>query len=480
MKLGSVVAFGALFVSQLFAAADERKPNILFIAIDDLNVCLSGMEGETTVATPHLDALAERGVLFANAHCAAPACNPSRTSVMTGLAPYTTGVYLNQQDWRVNQGLKERVTLPQHFKNNGYTVRGGGKLYHAASLSESHYRGLFDPRPWDEYFPSKTMQMPREVTPAKIPTHSNPTFYRGYFDWAMLDIETDEMADAKVVAWAAAHLRAESGSSTPFFLGVGIYRPHIPWYTPRSYFERHPADKVVLPETKADDVADIPEPGLKMRKQGWHQWLVENGKWKDAVRAYNASVSFTDDMVGRLMAALDAGPQAGNTIIVLWSDHGYHLGQKEHWEKFALWEQTTRVPMIVVAPGLTEAKTGTVCHQPVSLLDIYPTLAELSRTPSTAAFDGKSLVPLLKNPALKTGRSVVCTQGKDNHAVRNADWRFIRYADGSEELYDQKKDPKNFRNLAGDEAFTAVKRSLAEGLPASNADADPMLKRHKR
>jgi len=194
-------------------------------------------------------------------------------------------------------------------------------------------------------------------------------------------------------------------------------------------------------------MADIPAAGLKMRKAGWHQWLVDNGKWKDAFRAYNASVSFTDDMVGRLASALDASPNAEDTIIVLWSDHGYHLGQKEHWEKFALWEPTTRVPLIIVAPGVSKA--GTVCHQPVSLLDLYPTLAELSGTPSDLAFDGASLVPLLKDPTRKTGRTIVTTHGQNNHALRSADWRYIRYADGTEELYDQKRIRKISLTLPG-------------------------------
>ena len=295
------------------------RPNVLFIAIDDLNTCPEGFNGETTVHTPNITRLADMGVRFTNAHCAAPACNPSRASVMTGLAPATTGVYLNSQDWRENKILKDRTTLPQHFKNNGYKTQGGGKLYHAASLSGGMYEGYLDPRPWDEYFPSKNRQMPKEVAPPRIPANGNPMFYNGHMDWAALDIDTNEMADAKVVSWAEKQLSKKHDQ--PLFLAVGIYRPHIPWWTPKEYFEKHPIEEIVLPEVIEDDLADVPEAGRAMRKQGWHKWTVENGKWEEAVRGYNASVSFTDDMIGRLLKALEDGPLAKNTIIVFWSDH---------------------------------------------------------------------------------------------------------------------------------------------------------------
>ncbi|MFC2113348.1 sulfatase [Bacteroidota bacterium] len=465
----------ALSLISLMACNDVRqssggKPNVLFIAIDDLNSCLEGMNGETTVHTPNINSLVNRGVLFTNAHCAAPACNPSRTSVMTGLAPSTSGVYYNWQDWRENQKLKDWITLPHHFQNAGYKTLGGGKIYHAYTFNEQAYAGHIDPRPWDEYFPSKSRQMPEEVRPDSFPVNGNKEFYNGYFDWAAMDIEPEEMADAKVVSWAEQQLSRKH--EKPLFLAVGIYRPHVPWYTPKSYFKKHPLDEVILPETIENDLGDVPAAGQKMANRNWQKWMVENNKWEEAVQAYNASVSFADDMVGRLLVALDKGPMAENTIIVLWTDHGYHLGQKEHWEKFALWEQTTRVPMIIAAPG--KFKAGKSCNQAVSLLDLYPTLVELwGGTQLSEQLDGVSLVPLLVNPEEKTGRSVVCTQGFNNHAVRSEKWRYIRYADGSEELYNHEKDPKEFNNLAGIEEYYSVKEDLAAWLPEHNANLDP-------
>lgn len=460
-----------VFMAQACTFSDMQveKPNVLFIVIDDLNACLKGMNGETYVETPNINSLAARGVLFTNAHCAAPACNPSRTSVITGVAPSKSGLYKNWQDWRRNPMLKDWETLPHHFKNNGYETLGCGKIYHAASLTPQGFSGLLDPRPWDDYYPSKNRQLAPEVTPDHFPVNGNPKFYGGHFDWAALDISPDEMGDAKVVDWAAGQLSKKHDK--PLFLAVGLYRPHIPWWTPKQYFDMHPIEKEQLPEVPANDMDDVPQAGIDMTKHTWHKWMVENNKWKEAVQAYNASVSFADDMVGRLLKALNDGPLAKNTVIILWSDHGYHLGQKQHWEKFSLWEQTTRVPLIIAAPG--KFKVGEKCKQAVSLLDIYPTLNELCGLTAKNGLSGRSLVPLLKNPEKETGRAVLITQGFNNHAVRSKDWRYIRYADGSEELYDQVNDPKNFTNLAGDKRFESIKMELAKHLPKVNTTINP-------
>lgn len=318
--------------------------------------------------------------------------------------------------------------------------------------------------------------MPEEVKPSRVPMHSNKSFYGGRFDWAALEIDNEEMADAKVVSWAEDQLSRKHDK--PIFLAVGIYRPHIPWWTPKPYFDMHPLDKIVLPETVDGDLDDVPAAGQKMARRHWHKWLVENGKWKEAVQGYTASVSFTDDMIGRLLDALQGGPLAEDTIVILWSDHGYHLGQKEHWEKFALWEQTTRVPLIISSPDGN--KRGTRCSEAVSLLDVYPTLADLAGLEIPGHLDGLSLVPLIKNPETKTGRAIVTTQGFQNHAVRSDKWRYIRYADGSEELYDQMEDPKNFTNLAGLKQYESIRAGLSQWLPETDALKDPVTNSQKK
>ena len=456
--------------------ADQNRPNVLFIAIDDLNDMVGFLNAHPGVKTPNLAKLAASGVSFSNAHCAAPACNPSRVSVLTGVRPSTSGVYYNWQDWRECENLEHVVTLPQHFRNHGYRVLGGGKIYHAANLSEWGLAGYLDPQPWHEYFPSTTRQLADEVTPAGRAINGSNQFYNGRFDWAPLDIDDSKMGDGKVVAWAERKLSQRY--EEPLFLAVGIYRPHIPWYTPQKWFDEYPIESVALPRIKADDLDDIPSIGQDMARRTWQQWIIENDKWREAVQAYLASVSFADAMVGRLLTALGNGPHADRTVIVLWSDHGYHLGHKEHWEKFALWEQTTHVPLIVVEPQSTNA--GKQCNRPASLLDIYPTLVDLCGLSALNNLEGKSLIPFLRDPATATDRAVVTTQGIENHAVRSQDWRYIRYADGTEELYDHRSDPHEFDNLIGISKYDTVRKKLAAKLPANNAGLDPATRSRDR
>ncbi|MDF1814034.1 MAG: sulfatase [Verrucomicrobiales bacterium] len=459
--------FAILLTFIQFACGTEVRTNVLFIAIDDLNDRgIPGLHPE--VKTPNIDRLAAMGTSFTKAYCAAPACNPSRASVITGIHPATSGVYFNQQEWKKNPVLRDVPTIPHHFREEGYTTLGGGKIYHAASLSEAGFCGLLDPDPWDVFYPSKERQLAPEVLPSIVPTNGNSKFYRGFFDWALLQIADKEMGDAKVVHWATGEL--SKTHSKPLFLAVGIYRPHIPWYTPQKYFDLYPIDDISLPEVIEDDFDDIPESGQEMARRHWHKWIADEGKWKAAIQGYLASVTFADAMVGQLLDALEKGPLADNTAIVLWSDHGYHLGHKEHWKKFALWEQATHVPLIFAAPGLPK---GQECHHPVSLLDVYPTLIELTGTTSRPRLDGTSLVPWLRDHDKESNRAILTTQGYKNHAVRSADFRYIRYADGGEELYDHRKDPNEFTNLARNPEYQSTIESHKLWLPEKDAELNP-------
>lgn len=463
----AAMAVAALLICGSIEAAP--KPNVLFIAIDDLNNWAAGLSEYGDAKTPHIDRLTQRGVLFTNAHCAAPACNPSRASVMTGVAPSTSGVYFNWQDWRECRNLKGITTLPAYFRNHGYKVLGGGKLYHAANLSEWALAGYLDPEPWRDYFPSKTRQLADEFVPPGHAINGSNKHYGGRLDWNALDIDDSQMGDGEVVAWAEQQLSLKHDS--PLFLAIGLYRPHIPWYTPKKWFDEYPLASVRLPKIQADDLDDVPAAGQEMARRAWQSWIAGNRKWDEAVQAYLASVSFADAMVGRLLKALDDGPHAENTVIVLWSDHGYHLGHKEHWEKFALWEQTTQVPLIVVETNSRQRAAR--CSRPVSLLDIYPTLVELCGLKPLDHLDGASLTPLLKTPDAKSDRVVVTTQGFKNHAARSQHWRYIRYSDGAEELYDHRQDPHEFDNLAKNEKYNDLKARLASHLPQLNSPPHP-------
>jgi len=463
----NVIVYFSIFLSVPFVQAKEAKPNVLFIAVDDLNDWVGKLGGHPQARTPNMDLLSSRGLLFTKAYCSAPSCNASRSSVLTGMRPSTTGIYINSHDWRQASILKNAVTLPHHFKNSGYLTMGAGKLFHAHTFfDKKNLEGYSDPDAWDAYFPSKTQQMPEEVVPETWPLNSSKKFYRGHFDWAPLQISNLDMADAKVVDWASKQLAKTH--KKPLFLSVGIYRPHVPWYVPKKYFDRFPINEIQLPKHLSNDLGDIPVAGKAMAKRHWHKWINENNQWEKAVQAYLASLAFADDMVGNLIKALDKGPLSKNTIIILWGDHGYHLGEKESWEKFALWEDTTHVPLIIVDPRRT--KSGTQCESPVSLLDLYPTLIELCglRLPPQK-LEGRSLVNSLIRPMEKTGRVVITTQGRGNHAVRSSRYRYIRYADGSEELYDHKTDSHEWNNLSLDPGLVKVKSKLMDYLPKFNA-----------
>ena len=471
----AIICF-TVFVFMPFSQAKETKPNVLFIAVDDLNDWVGKLGGHPQAKTPNIDLLSSRGLLFTKAYCSAPSCNASRSSLLMGLRPSTTGIYINSHDWRQVSTLKNAVTLPRHFKDNGYLTMGAGKLFHAHTFfDQKNLEGYPDPDAWDAYFPSKTQQMPTEVVPEVWPVNSSKKFYRGHFDWAPLQISNREMADAKVVSWASKQLAKTH--KKPIFLSVGIYRPHVPWYVPKQYFDRFPIDKIQLPKHLADDLADVPIAGQAMAKRKWHKWISENNQWKKAVQGYLASLAFADDMVGSLINALDKGPLSKNTLIILWGDHGYHLGEKESWEKFSLWEDTTRVPLIIVDPRRT--KPDTLCESPVSLLDLYPTLIELCglKLPPQK-LEGRSLVNSLIKPMEKTGRAIITTQGRGNHAVRSSRYRYIRYADGSEELYDHKTDSHEWNNLSEDPSLFKVKSELMNYLPKFNAKP-VLIKRRK-
>jgi arylsulfatase A-like enzyme len=449
-----------LAIHSLAAAADN--PNILFIAVDDLNDWISPLGGHPQARTPNITRLAERGVLFTNAHCAAPACNPSRTALLTGIAPSTSGVYVNQQPWRDSSRLKNAVSLPQYLREHGYRAIGSGKMYH----------GKFrDPESWNDYFPSLTQQRPADPVPDGVPL--NGIEKTRHFDWGIVNAKSSDMSDTKVADWIIDQLSKEH--EQPLFLACGFFRPHLPWFVPTKYFENYPLESIELPKTPNNDLEDIPKAGLKMAKPGGdHAKVLQHNQWKPAVQGYLASIAFMDEQLGRVLDALDKGPLAKDTIIVFWTDHGWHLGEKQHWRKFALWEEATRTPVIIAAPGVTTANTR--CDQPISLLDLFPTIVDLAGLPEKEDNDGHSIVPLLKEPQGKWDHIALTTHGYQNHAVRDRRWRYIRYADGSEELYDHASDPNEYDNLAGKASHDAIKVKLAAHLPKTDALPSPPLK----
>jgi len=446
------------------------KPNVLFIALDDLNDWIRVLNPDAPIRTPNIARLAARGTLFTHAYCASAACNPSRTAILTGLRPTTSGVYGNRTDWR--RALPNAVTLPQHFMERGYRTMGAGKIFH------HHYGGAFhDKESFDDF---QMMPNPPDAPMPRKKLNGLAKYGSRNTDWGPWPADEADAIDVKTADYIVESLALEH--EKPFFLAAGIFRPHMPFFAPQRFFDSYPSDNVTMPEMLEGDLDDLPTgaEALLSPKKWFFRELMKTekkspGTWKEAVRSYQACATFADAQVGRILDALDESDYADNTIVVLWSDHGYHLGEKEHWEKFALWEKTNHVPFVVVAPGVTQA--GSRCERPVSLIDIYPTLIELCGLEAKPELDGVSLVPLLRNPDAGWGRPALMTYQRGNHAVRDRRWRYIRYADGTEELYDHEKDPNEWHNAARNPANAEVIRGLKRWLPKTEAAPGPDMQR---
>ena len=461
--LRSWFTFTALLALTATLAAAEptakdstKKPDVLFIAVDDLNDWIGILGGHPDAKTPNIDRLGARGLIFEKAYCTAPACNPSRASLLNGVRPSTSGVYHNDQPWR--EALSNVVSLPKHLQSQGYRVVGGGKIYHGAYPEKDA---------WNDYF-SKSGGQPK---PAKLP--HNGIAKTSHFDWGPLQEGDDALVDHGVIDWAIRELQAKQDQ--PLFLAVGLTKPHLPWYVPQKYFDQFPLEKVTLPKIDDNDLADVPPAGVKVAKpDGDHAKVIAAGQYRHAVQAYLAAIAYADAEIGRLLDGLDKSPRKDNTIIVFWGDHGWHLGEKHHWRKFSLWEESARAPLIIVAPNVT--KPGTRTARVASFLDIYPTLVDLTGGEKPAHLEGVSLKPVLAEPTIEWKSAAITTHGRNNHAVRTERWRYIRYANGDEELYDHDADPHEWTNLAAKSEFAAIKAELAQRLPATNAADVPTKK----
>ncbi len=452
-----------LLVAFLIAAASPLsaadKPNILFIAIDDQNDWIGCLEGHPQIQTPHIDRLAARGTLFTNAHCQSPLCNPSRTSLMTGLRPSTTGIYGLAPWFRAVDELKDLVPLPQYLAQHGYRTYSTGKIYHGG-----YGRGKQDGE-----FHVLGPQAGVGVRPPEklVKTPNNHPLV----DWGVFPHKDKDKGDWQVASWAVEQLGDKP--QKPFFLSVGFFLPHVPCYATQEWFDLYPEDRLILPPMQQDDRDDtprfswylhwkLPEPRLK--------FLEEADQWRNLVRSYLACTSFVDSQVGRVLDALEKNGYADNTIVVLWSDHGWHLGEKQITGKNTLWDRSTRVPLIFAGPGVArQAK----CTQPAELLDIYPTLVELCSLPKKEGLEGPRLVPQLRDASTERPWPAITTHNHDNHGVRSEHWRYIRYADGSEELYDMRTDKNEWHNLAANENYAEIIREHRRWLPKVNAKPAP-------
>ncbi len=457
--LFSILSASASFAQSNTSATDH--PNVLFIAVDDLNDWLGVMQGHPDAKTPNMDRLAKQGVLFQNAHCQAPLCGPSRASIMTGLRPSTTGIFGMIDDDKIkedNEVTSDIIFLPEYFKNEGYYTMGIGKLFHQHAPeglfdeSGGRYKG-FGPVPeerfvWDGY------------------AEERENYGRTSTDWGAFPAVDSLMPDQHSAEWVVERLQKDYDQ--PFFLAVGFLRPHVPLYVPQPWFDMHPTEGLTMPPYKSDDLEDVPEVALQINDLPMMpstEWAIKSGQWDDIVQAYLACVSFVDDQVGKVVEALEASPHAKNTIIVLWSDHGYRMGEKGTFAKHCLWEEATHTPLIFAGKDIPKGK---IVSEPVELLSLYPTLLELSGLPTYPRNEGRSLVPLLQGEKPAGEWHAITTYGMNNHAVRTKDYRYIQYEDGSEEFYDHTVDPQEWNNVADVKKYQKQKQQIKQYLPTQN------------
>jgi arylsulfatase A-like enzyme len=456
----------------------DDKPNILFVAIDDLNDWIGCLGGHPQVQTPHMDALAARGVLFTEAHCPAPVCGPSRAAIMSGRWPVTTGVYSNNANYP--QRLPDVESLPEYLRRHGYHTLGAGKLFHG---DKNYPRGSFD-----AYAPPASGPIPKEALSNRrqnptctivlrgrtfrLPLNGMPadrTWQDSHtFDWGPVDLPDEDFQDPPAVNWAIERLQGEYDK--PLFLGLGFHLPHQPLYAPKRFHDLYPPAAVQLPSTLDDDLDDLSQAGrdyaLIPTTSGTHATVLKYDQWQNAVSSYLATVTFVDYLVGQMVDALGASRYADNTWIILWSDHGWHLGEKQHWGKATGWYRSTRVPLIIVPPEVErDAVRGRRCARPVNLLDLFPTIAEAAGLPVRTDLEGRSLLPLVRDPDADGASHTVTTFGRGNHAITTPGWRYLQYFDGTAELYDRQTDPHEWFNRIDSSELGSVVRSLRALVP---------------
>ena len=438
--------------------------NVLMLIADDMNSWLLEDPARYTgkVIAPKLNALRESGVNFKYAYAPAPVCSPSRTAFFSGVAPWKSGIYNNAQAINKSDALKRDgvLSLAGLFKKGGYSTFGYGKITHGWDQKEH----------WDDHVGHK-----RDPAP---PGHPLAGFSGGEQDWGPTHLSEEQMNDTGGADKAIAVLKKQHDK--PFFLAYGAHKPHMPWYVPKKYFDMYPLDQIILPELKEDDLDDLP-PLAKAVSDGIGSFadkVIQAGKHKEAVQAYLATTTYVDTQIGRVLDALDKSPYKDNTIVVFLTDNGFHLGEKHHWQKTTLWEEGTHVLLMFRVPGVT--KSGSVCERFVSLLDIYPTLAELCGLELPAYVDGRSLVPLLKDPKApweSTAITGLCDKRKTDLAdisIRHELGRYTRYGPDQEEFYDTTKDPHEWTNQIANPEYAATVNKLRALVPSFKETAQPL------
>ena len=478
-----VLAALGLTINAAPAAAPRQPYNILFIASDDLNDWVGSFGGSPQARTPNMDRLAQRGaVVFQRAECAGPVCCPSRSAMLSGFMPHRSGVYNNSQNMLRAPLVQTHATLPEYFSKNGYHSVSMGKIFHKHPADQGHW--AFDV--WEdtlggsgvnrEHLTSRTLNLV-DGKPGPVAVGGDDDVSEGeasaLFAWGPTRGNKEDTMDYHTAQWAAGQLAHPP--QKPFFLAVGLAKPHLPWHVPQEYFDRHPLASIQIPEYRLDDLDDILDATgrKKFSPSADFRWVANDVTlFKRAVQGYLAAASYADDCVGVILDALEKSPARANTIVIIFGDHGWHLGEKLRFRKATLWAEATRLPLIIRVPGMKGRQDSS---RVVNLIDLYPTLIELCGLPAKPGIDGRSLVPLLNNPQAAWPYPSVTVNGNGNACVLDERWYLIHYKDGTEEFYDMQNDPLQWTNQirSSDPEFRAQIKRLAAAMPVSYAPDVP-------
>ena len=469
---------GMVFTEEKLHAAD--RPNVLFIAVDDLNDWVGAFDGNIQMKTPHMDALVDEGAMvFSRAHCPAPVCCPSRTAIISGFMPSRSGIYRNQHYIFDSEIIQQHATLPEYFAQQGYTTLGMGKILHGPSLSYPVVQQYQPQSGSSQVNPDRLFSRNQGILNGKKVT-GDPNAGGSEFSWGPTKEKLEDTRDYQTAKWTADMLQKDYDQ--PFFMAIGISKPHLAWYVPEEYFDMYDLDDVKIPDYRKDDLDDILTPAgkKKFEPSGDYKWVNQDQElFRRAVRAYMAASTYADECVGVMLDALRKSPHFDNTIVVIWGDHGWHLGEKMRFRKATLWSESTRVPLIIRLPGMQGKQ---VTKRVVNLIDLYPTLNELCGLPKKTNIDGRSFAPLFKNPDMKWDYPSLTTQGPDQHTVNDENWRYTRYIDGTEELYHMTGDPMEWTNLihSKNSDALAAKKRLAKYMPTEHAASPRELNQEQR
>ncbi|PCI35296.1 MAG: iduronate sulfatase [Flavobacteriaceae bacterium] len=432
--------------------AQQKQPNILFIAIDDMNDWTGFLGGHSQTITPNMDKLAKMGVNFTNAHTSAPGCSPSRNALLYGVQPFNSGLYPFYEHDIHKQLMEQYTSLPRLLKENGYLTYGAGKIHHGRNR---------DQREWTDYL---------KTTPNKKKFKKGEGYVKGKngkYSFRPTINPDEEHIDYQVASYGIEKLHEKHHK--PFFLAVGIVKPHLPFDAPVRFFDNLPKD-IIPPPFNETDYDDIPAVGKSFSKKGEYNHYLTKGVWGDVRKAYLACISWADYNVGRVLDALEKSEYADNTIVVLWSDHGFHLGEKKTFKKFTLWEEATRVPFIIYDTRNKHVQKGSTYSEAVSLINVYKTIADYTKVKTPDYVDGESLLPIVNNQSILLENPTITSWGRGNYSVRTKQYRYIQYFDGGEELYNHYNDPNEWKNLANDTNYKSLKNELKGHLPTQEKE----------